>query len=637
MPDTINPYIAGNPVTGPEMFFGREDVFEFVRQTLIGRYHDSVIVLYGQRRTGKTSVLYQMRTQIDPRYLCIFVDLHGFALESLRGFLWELANHIRRLLRRDYQIILPPLNRADFMIDPLISFEEEFLDHLWSAIDSRHVLLMLDEVIRLQEQVQAGTLGREIFAYMRHLMQHYEQLNFLFSLGSGLEEMQEEYAFLFNVALYKNLSFLDHKAASALIIQPVQDYYTFEQKAVERILQITSCHPYYTQLLCHCLFNRWQQQHVSPITTQEVDEVLDEAVERGLAVLKHVWEEATASEKAIMVGLAEVAEESGLPIETHLINRTWANCGVILPSGEIAKATRNLVARDVIVGQDKYAFAVDLQRLWVRKYRRLEWVKEEIAETIRERVSPVATRIPISRWEKWGMPLQMLGIVLVLLVLLTADSRQPSSVPSVPNTPTITDDAKKAEQFYEQAMKRKPIFVSFNNQLDSNVWETGSLSSGTCSFTDHAYHVRVNAIRSSHNLTYCFPKAHTFTNFVFQVHMTLLKGSGGGIIFRANTTEVKWYFFAIQPHASYALYVYNGLEPTGNFKLHSGAITSPNMTNPTVTVIARGNDMYFLVNNQYLWKQGDPTYSSGNIGFLVADSQNLTDIAFTNVKVWQLT
>jgi hypothetical protein len=55
MPEIINPYIAGNPVTGPEMFFGREDVFEFVRQTLIGQHRNNVIVLYGQRRTGKTS------------------------------------------------------------------------------------------------------------------------------------------------------------------------------------------------------------------------------------------------------------------------------------------------------------------------------------------------------------------------------------------------------------------------------------------------------------------------------------------------------------------------------------------------------------------------------------------------------
>ena len=39
---------------------------------------------------------------------------------------------------------------------------------------------------------------------------------------------------------------------------------------------------------------------------------------------------------------------------------------------------RSLFARDVIVGQEKYSFAVDLQRLWIRKYRRVEWVKEEV-------------------------------------------------------------------------------------------------------------------------------------------------------------------------------------------------------------------------------------------------------------------
>ena len=112
MNQIVNPYIAGSPVTGPEMFFGRQDVFDFVRQTLTGKHRDQVIVLYGRRRTGKTSVLYQMRRHLSERYLCIFVDLHGLALDSLDGFLWELANHIRRSLRREYQIELPRLDKA---------------------------------------------------------------------------------------------------------------------------------------------------------------------------------------------------------------------------------------------------------------------------------------------------------------------------------------------------------------------------------------------------------------------------------------------------------------------------------------------------------------------------------------------
>jgi hypothetical protein len=148
MSNIVNPYIAGNPVTSSEMFFGREDVFRFIRQTLIGQHRDNVIVLYGQRRTGKTSVLYQMRSHLDARYLCVFVDLHGYALEGLNSSLWELANHIMRVLRRDYQIDLPSLNRAEFMNDPRSSFESTFLNQVWSVIGDRHLLLMLDEAIQ---------------------------------------------------------------------------------------------------------------------------------------------------------------------------------------------------------------------------------------------------------------------------------------------------------------------------------------------------------------------------------------------------------------------------------------------------------------------------------------------------------
>src|SRR5260370_35934070 len=222
------------------MFFGRQEVFEFIRRTRIGKHRDNVIVLYGQRRTGKTSILYQMRSHLDTHYLCIFTDIHGFALEGLGGFLWELANHIARVLRREYKIDLPPPNRSEFMADPRSEFENEFLNRVWSTCSDRHLLLMLDESIRLYEQVQAGKLEPEIFEYMRHLMQHYERLNFLFSLGSGLEEMEKDYSFLFRVGLYKRGSFLYLNAASPLITHPFKDYYQTAPPAPNLLIQITS-------------------------------------------------------------------------------------------------------------------------------------------------------------------------------------------------------------------------------------------------------------------------------------------------------------------------------------------------------------------------------------------------------------
>ena len=443
MAQTPNPYIAGSPVTGPEMFFGREDVFNFVKQALTGQHRDHVLVLYGQRRTGKTSVLYQMNRQLGDRYVCIFIDLHGLALNGLSGFLWELANHIHRALRREHEVNLPPLERDAFQDEPRSAFENAFLDSIWERIGDRRLLLMFDEAVRLEEQVQAGKLEIQVFDYLRHLMQHHPRLSFLFSLGSGLEEMQKEYAFLFNVALYKKISFLDRASAEALITKPVADRCPFQSQAVQRILEVTSGHPYFTQLICHSLFNRCLD--ASSVTVSDVEQVLDEAVERGLAVLKHIWEESAPGEKAVLAAIAatqvdeahaiqdQEAEQPqpgrffeilvkwlddlgltslvklfkelwgrylalgkpGRPsdrdqvipapvpkrgISSEEIVQTWAGRGITLTESEAARSIRRLVARDVIGGAGEYTFTVDLMRLWVQKFRRLEWVKEEIEE-----------------------------------------------------------------------------------------------------------------------------------------------------------------------------------------------------------------------------------------------------------------
>lgn len=420
MPDVVNPYIAGNPVTGAEMFFGREDVFTFVQQALTGRHRDNVIVLYGQRRTGKTSILYQMHRHLDPRYLCILVDMHGLALEGLNGFLWELAGTISRVLRNDFQIDVPrPANRDQFLADARSSFENDFLNQVWAVLGDRHILLLLDEAVRLQEKIQAGKLERDVFEYLRHLMQHFDRLNFLFSLGSGLEEMEKEYAFLFSVGLYKRISLLEHEAAMALITQPVKDCYQVDPAAIDRIMQITSGHAYYTQLLCHSLFNRWQQDHQSLITVKDVVVILNEVVERGFAQLKHVWEESTPGEKAMLAGLAAAMGEHNRPIGVQEIERAWAKLDVVVPDSERAKAIKSLIARDVLAGKDKYTFTIELQRLWTQQYERVEWVKEEIAADVQLWRSQVGTPSqPRSFWRgKNGLITAAVGFGFIVVLL----------------------------------------------------------------------------------------------------------------------------------------------------------------------------------------------------------------------------
>lgn len=474
MPHAINPYIAGNPVTGTEMFFGREDVFAFIRQTLIGQHRDNVVVLYGQRRTGKTSVLYQMSRHLDRRYLCIFIDLHSLALDGLGGFLWELANHIRRVLHRDYQADLPPLHRAEFMGNPRSNFENEFLPQAWSAIGDRHLLLMLDEAIRLQEQVAAGKLEREIFQYLRHLMQHDWRLNFLFSLGSGLEEMEEQYAFLFNVALYKKISFLRPDAAVDLITLPVREQYQVEAAAIKHIIALTSAHPYYVQLLCHGVFNRWQQRGSASIRIEDVDAVLDEAVERGSAVLKHVYEESTTDEKMLMAGIAAAMVARNRPVRTSDVRRVWARLGVAVPDRSLTTATKSLVARDVIAGSERYAFTVDLQRLWMKKHKRIEWVKDELDETVHIWADQHADRqfANVPQWAKIGMP----AVIVLLAFALTLHTIFPWS-PNANVSPSVSVPAAHAPSIKTVLIPSGPVTGGANVTIIGENFRDGAMVS----------------------------------------------------------------------------------------------------------------------------------------------------------------
>jgi predicted AAA+ superfamily ATPase len=61
----LNPYRAGPPIKDEKMLFGRLNIFSQVHTHLVGELANHPIVIYGQRRMGKTSVLFQMERRLN--------------------------------------------------------------------------------------------------------------------------------------------------------------------------------------------------------------------------------------------------------------------------------------------------------------------------------------------------------------------------------------------------------------------------------------------------------------------------------------------------------------------------------------------------------------------------------------------
>jgi hypothetical protein len=85
-----------------------------------------------------------------------------------------------------------------------------------------------------------------------------------------------------------------------------------------------------------------------------------------------------------MAGMAAVMHSRSRPATIRQVREAWRKVGVSLPEGDVAKAARNLTSREVVAGEHAYSFTVDLQRRWLEKHRRLDWVKEELLAAVRE-------------------------------------------------------------------------------------------------------------------------------------------------------------------------------------------------------------------------------------------------------------
>ena len=367
-----NPYIVGSPVSGLDMFFGRRDIFEWIRLNLVGAHHDQPLIIAGQRRTGKTSVLKQIENgRLGNRYVAIFLDLQGFYIEDSVGFLWELASSASLNLDA-YQIDAPVLDEDRFFANPYREFQEQWLTPILEALGQRRLLFLFDETEVMEERFRNGRLDRSIFDYLRSLVQNNPDISMIFGMGHKLETFSQESIRLFNIALFKQISYLSPIAAAELISKPVP--YEVSGDTIKAILRLTSGHPYYTQLVCHTLFERWQMNEIDVPTADYIPQIIEAVLERGSAALAYIWlyEGVTTDERLLMSALATLVEQ-GRSTSLSEIQALLEQHEVFLTRTALVDAVEGLEDQQIIINRGDLTFQVELIYHWLRQERPLGW------------------------------------------------------------------------------------------------------------------------------------------------------------------------------------------------------------------------------------------------------------------------
>ncbi len=363
-----NPYVAPRPLRpGDDVFVGRTGVFRFVEEHFLRSDQNVPIVLYGQPRIGKSSLLRHFTTSLSTNLIPIYVDMQGAAqVGSTSGLVFNLADTIaQELARRGVSVPTPSF--TEYAAEPFIFFGK-FLDAVEAAIGApgNRVILALDEFEEIERKLTEGKISRDLMPYLRNMMQHRQGIALLFAGTHNLDEMIQDYWIpYFRSAVPCKVSYLDEPDARKLVTNPIEEFpLDYELDAVELLLRETHCHPCLIQLACSALVDHENAHKSRHASVEDVKHALTKTLETGEYVFRGVWEWIPTPERAVLSELANEEQSTARELARSLR----------LSDGEVRRMVERLTEVEVVEAtangdrQPAYRFQVELFRQWVERH-----------------------------------------------------------------------------------------------------------------------------------------------------------------------------------------------------------------------------------------------------------------------------
>ncbi len=392
-----SPYIVGSPVDRQEMFFGRADVIGRIQRQLGAGNHANVILLEGNRRTGKTSVLRQLgKADVLPGWIpvyCSFQDAEGDGAKA-----GVATRNVFRLLARTtgwalggagVETWFPGLPEREpgrpFKLAFRAALDRVFTDggapfesfeiYIAAAVEAaspRRILLMLDEFDKLQEGIDTGITSPQVPENIRHLLQHQPGVSAIVTGSRRLKRLREEYwSALFGLGYRVGISALPLDDARRLVTEPVEGRLGYLPQARDRLAELCACHPFLVQSLCNRVFERAASGGDRTITVDVVEEAATEMV-RDNEHFRTLWDYAGSARRRLLLALCDHLAEGPDAVDLDLLSVKLQEHGVPLRrESELDDDVAELRELELLDFDDSYRggtyrLSVPLMARWLR-------------------------------------------------------------------------------------------------------------------------------------------------------------------------------------------------------------------------------------------------------------------------------
>jgi len=353
-----NPFKYGVVVTGEDFVDRKEEIDILYREVSSGKS----IILYSQRRLGKTSLLIEFINRKAKKMIPVYIDLYGMttkedlAIQMVNNVINASYTNLDKIKNaiRDFFINLKPKviistdGKITLDLSTKKTYDEEELVEIFDFAEKvakekkKQIVMIFDE---FQEIAMLNGLNME--KLMRSRFQHHKKVSYIFA-GSKehlLRQMFEE----------KSRAFF--KFARPLSLGPIQkgEFTPFikskfkttggeiSNEVIDKILSFTQGHPYFTQYLCHEIWFITK----SPKIISVIDAAIQNITDQQSIAFEHIWDELRSrNQRALLVGIAneggynyspDFIEKYKLKSQSHVEKsfRMLKNKGILDDNGQI--------------------------------------------------------------------------------------------------------------------------------------------------------------------------------------------------------------------------------------------------------------------------------------------------------------
>ena len=375
------PFAEGGPVEDPAMFVGRDELLDRIESSLLAGSGSKSIVMFGQKRAGKSSLIEHLRQRLSRKESVVPVcfSLQDIASElSVPALLHRMLQGAADVLEdlrfdgRDVPDFSPP------GIDEMESHATlRFHDAMASLVRAmqRHpshlsFVFLVDEFTDIFKEIRRQRIPRQFMKAWKAIIEK----RYFASVLVGQDIMpafKAEFPNEFGVTEDIRVTYLDDAAAATLIQKPVGEE-RFAGRAVRRLLDLTASSPYYTMMFCARLVDYMNKTRSLIVTEADVLAVKDEMLRGERRLTKDKFDN--------LVSAGDGVVDSGIhPDDTYAVctaiargseTETWCARHAIRGFGEadLDHLIQDLETRDVVECKgDAYRLRVGLFRDWLAR------------------------------------------------------------------------------------------------------------------------------------------------------------------------------------------------------------------------------------------------------------------------------